>query len=94
MATDKQQPVDDLVRELARLKAENAALKGEIAVRTRERDANLNLAVANGQRAKDEYYRASRTESEREERPRHCGGCGETDPNKRCIGCLADFGPA
>lgn len=20
-----------------------------------------------------------------------CGGCGETDPNKRCLGCLHDF---
>lgn len=22
---------------------------------------------------------------------RYCGGCGETDPAKRCIGCLHDF---
>ena len=21
-----------------------------------------------------------------------CGGCGERDPQKRCIGCLHDFG--
>jgi hypothetical protein len=21
-----------------------------------------------------------------------CGGCGETDPNKRCMGCMHDFG--
>lgn len=27
-------------------------------------------------------------------RPTYCGGCGETNPAKRCIGCLADFGPA
>lgn len=23
-----------------------------------------------------------------------CGGCGATDPQKRCIGCLHDFGTA
>lgn len=23
---------------------------------------------------------------------RPCGGCGETDPKHRCIGCLHDFG--
>lgn len=22
-----------------------------------------------------------------------CGGCGEKDPNKRCIGCLHEFHP-
>jgi hypothetical protein len=21
-----------------------------------------------------------------------CDGCGETDPSKRCLGCLHDFG--
>jgi len=26
-------------------------------------------------------------------RERYCGGCGEGDPSKRCLGCLADFGP-
>ncbi|HEL5342794.1 TPA: hypothetical protein UOJ01_001324 [Stenotrophomonas maltophilia] len=25
---------------------------------------------------------------------RSCGGCGETNPDKRCIGCLHDFGDA
>jgi len=28
------------------------------------------------------------------DRPNYCGGCGETDPAKRCLGCLTDFGPA
>lgn len=23
-----------------------------------------------------------------------CGGCGEADPAKQCLGCLHDFGPA
>lgn len=38
------------------------------------------------------YYLAAATA--REKAPVACGGCGETEPAKRCIGCLADFGPA
>lgn len=29
---------------------------------------------------------------DRQMRGRMCGGCGETNPNKRCLGCRHDFG--
>ncbi|PZS70576.1 hypothetical protein A7X76_10205 [Stenotrophomonas maltophilia] len=41
--------------------------------------------------------RGDKAEAEKVMRPfkpatRMCGGCGEKDPSKRCLGCLHDFG--
>lgn len=43
-----------------------ARLQEQVETLTRERDANYHMAVANGQRAKDEHYRAQAAEAERD----------------------------
>jgi len=45
-----------------------------------------------GDAYRHEYVRADLARSVPESGTIACGGCGETDPAKRCIGCLHDFG--
>lgn len=43
-----------------------ARLQEQVETLTKERDANHHMAVANGQRAKDEHYRAEAAEAKRD----------------------------
>ncbi|NED64231.1 hypothetical protein G3I15_25170 [Streptomyces sp. SID10244] len=83
------EPIDhrEIGRQLASLEGVNLASASLRTCRLWEARGLALMALARGDKAEAEKVM-------RQFKPliSPCGGCGETDPDKRCIGCLHDFG--